>query len=38
MARKLQWCILIYSILLCFIMFVVFTFKTKVKYFGIEFR
>lgn len=30
---KLQWCILIYSILLCFIMFVVFTFKTKNKYF-----
>ncbi len=30
---KLQWCILIYSILLCFIIFIVFTFQTKNKYF-----
>ena len=30
---KLQWCILIYSILLCFIVFVVFMFQTKNKYF-----
>tara|TARA_B100001250_G_C19540838_1_gene674657 strand:+ start:180 stop:725 length:546 start_codon:yes stop_codon:yes gene_type:complete len=31
--NKLQYCILTYSILLCFIVFIVFTFQTKNKYF-----